>query len=386
VPSRGPGRVQHIAYDSTPLNSSRPDLDARTGWLLAMSRLHNADSAIKNGREFVAALSDAGCCVSRSLVSRWESGEIAISYEGMSAYESALGVEPGQISSVIGYARAAMPGSASKVIGPQLDGTSREFAERLDELIRLAEDGRADARQWQELGRHLTCVPLVHLPGSTWESLSHRLINRLPRSIKVPYRLYTTAAMNIASLVRAQDFLVDAIEVYLQDPDVQLITNPLGLLDSLPTRKAARIVLDVIDDPPTSGTFRMAVWLAAQKVARGDFSAQERARLHMAVLRLWRKDPTRAAEELAELIAGMPPGMRSTLTEAATKAGQRQLGYVVEHGHSWQEPGRWRTSWPKPPGTGHRSRRTTTRTRCSAGCCGRRFSIATPSAGIWRRC
>src|SRR5680860_1846737 len=145
-----------------------------------MSRLHNADSAIKNGREFVAALSDAGCCVSRSLVSRWESGEIAISYEGMSAYESALGVEPGQISSVIGYARAAMPGSASKVIGPQLDGTSREFAERLDELIRLAEDGRADARQWQELGRHLTCVPLVHLPGSTWESLSHCLLYTSP--------------------------------------------------------------------------------------------------------------------------------------------------------------------------------------------------------------
>ena len=42
--SRRPGRVQRIAYDATPLNSTHPDIDARIGWLLAMSRLHHKDA------------------------------------------------------------------------------------------------------------------------------------------------------------------------------------------------------------------------------------------------------------------------------------------------------------------------------------------------------
>ena len=41
--ARRPGRVQQIAYDATPLNSVKPDIDARIGWLLAMSRLHHKD-------------------------------------------------------------------------------------------------------------------------------------------------------------------------------------------------------------------------------------------------------------------------------------------------------------------------------------------------------
>ncbi len=334
MPARRSGRLQHIAYDDTPLNSSRPDIDSRVGWLLAMSRLHNTDPAVRDGRRFVAALSEAGCRASRSLVSRWESGEIPVSYEAMSAYEAVLGLEPGRISSLTGYIRAAIPGVKAKVARPQLDNTSREFSERLDVLIERAEDGNALAQDWQDLGWHLACVPHVHLRAVTWEAISRQLVNRLPRSVRVSYRLYNTAAMNIASLGRAQDFLVDAIEAHLRHPDVQVVTNPLGLLDSLPTRKSARIVLGTIDDPPSDSAFRLAVWLAAQKMLRGDFSAEERTHLEMAVLRAWRRNPGQAGDELAELIASLPAGLRSTLTHAATKAGRRKLGYVVEHGES----------------------------------------------------
>ena len=330
--ARRPGRVQRIAYDGTPLNSSTPDIDARIGWLLAMSRLHHKDPMFKDGRQFVSALADAGFPASRSLVSRWESGEIPISYEGMSAYETALGLEQGRISSLTGYIRAAIPGVKTNVIRPQLDVPSRQFALRLDELLDVAEDGGACARDWQELGWHLAAVPVVHLRAQTWEAITHQIVNVLPRSIRVPYRQYSTATMNIASIPRAQDFLVEAIDHYLSDPDVQVIMNPLGLLDRLPTRAAARIVLDMIEDPPTAAAFRMAVWLATQKVARGDFSPEELTRLDMTVLRLWRANPAKTGEDLAELIAGLPEGLRSTLTNAATKAGRRKLGYVVEHG------------------------------------------------------
>jgi hypothetical protein len=73
-------------------------------------------------------------------------------------------------------------------------------------------------------------------------------------------------------------------------------------------------------------------------MSRGDFSAEERSRLDMLVLRLWRQDPVKASDELAELIAGLPEGLRSTLTSAAMKAGRRKLGYVVETGEELAAP------------------------------------------------
>lgn len=335
---RRPGRTQKIAYDPTPLNTATPDIERRIGWLLAMSRLHHADEGFRDGRRFTEALADAGFAASRSLVSRWESGEIPVSYEAMSAYETALGMEQGRISSLTGYIRAAMPGVRARLVRPQLEPGSRRFAERLDELIDTAEDGQARAVEWQDLGWHLAAVPLVHLRRSTWETLATRIITLNPRAIKLPYRQYSTAALNIASVGRAQDFLVSAIEDYLSVPDVQVIMNPVGLLDSLPTRRAARLVLDMIEDPPTESARGLAIWLAAQKAARGDFSPEERSRLDLIVLRRWRDDAARASEELAELIAQLPEGLRSTLTNAATRAGRRKLGYVVEHGEELEAP------------------------------------------------
>lgn len=329
---RRPGRVQKIAYDDTPLNSRRPDIDARIGWLLAMSRLHHVDPEMADGRKFTLALTAAGCSASRSLVSRWESGEIPISYEGMSAYERVLGLPTGHISSLTGYIRAAIPGVKGRVIRPQLDPASKAFALRLDELIEKAEDGEARATDWQDLGWHLAAVPLVHLRARTWETIAGRVINELPRSVKVAYRQYSTAAMNIASVPRAQDFLTEAVDRHIHAPGVQVLTNPIGLLDQLPTRRAAEMVLDLIEDPPSDAVFGLAVWVATQKVTRGDFSADERARLDMLVLKMWRANPLKASLDLAELIACLPEGLRSTLMHAATKAGQRRLGYVVETG------------------------------------------------------
>lgn len=330
--ARRPGRTQRIAYDTTALTAAQPDIDARIGWLLAMSRLHHPDACFQEGRHFTEALAGAGVHASRSLLSRWESGEIPVSYEGMTGYETVLGIEPGRISSITGYIRASIPGVKAKVVRPRLDPASRAFADRLDELIDCAEAGDACARDWQELGWHLAAVPLVHLRACTWEALATQVITQLPRSIKVAYRQYSTAAMNIATVPRAQDFLVDAIAAYVADPDVQVVTNPVGLLDRLPTRDAARLVLDLVADPPHEPAFAVGVWLAAQKIASGGFTAEERTELDMVVLRLWRANPARASEDLAELIASLPEGLRSTLVDAAAKAGRPRLGYVVAHG------------------------------------------------------
>lgn len=327
-----PGRLQRIAQDGTPINAAQPDINARIGWLLAMSRLHHPDPSFGDGRVFVEALGDVGQPTSRSLLSRWESGEIPVSYEGMSAYEQVLGLPRGTMSSITGYIRATMPGVRARVVRPKLDPTTREFSRQTDELIEKAEDGTASAADWQELGWALACVPLVHLRASTWERVAHHLVFRLPRTTKLAYRQYTTAATNLATVERAQDYLVDAIKHYLADPGVQVITNPAGLLDRLPTRDAARLTFDLIANPVNDAVFGVSVWIAATKVERKHFTPEERAELDMLVLRLWRSNPAKASETLAELIAHLPEGMRSALVQAATRAGRRKLGYVVEHG------------------------------------------------------
>lgn len=329
---RRSGRHQRLAYDDTPLHSRDVDVDARIGWLLAVSRLHHPDPEVADGVRFVRALGDAGFRASRSAVSRWESGEIPVSFAAMSAYERALGLTEGRLSSLTGYVRAAIPGVRVRVSRPQLDASSAAFAERLDALVERAEDGHAHGADWQALGWHLSAAPLVHLRAHTWARLCRRLVAQLPRAVKVAYRQYSVAAMNIASLHRAQEHLTDAVAEHLGTPGVQVVNNPLGLLDRLPTRRAATMVLDLVEDPPDESTRSQAVWVAAQKVAHGHFTDDERARLDMLVLRRWRARPTRAAEELAELIASLPEGMRSTLRDAAVKAGRRTAGYAVEYG------------------------------------------------------
>ena len=329
---RRPGRVQQIAYDATPLNAPHVDVEARIGWLLAMSRLHHPDHQWSDGRVFTEALGEAGMRTSRSLLSRWESGEIPISYEAMGAYERVLGLETGQIASITAYIRAGLPSVKSRLARPRLDPTTSAFSDRLDQLITLAEDGAALASDWQDLGWHLAAAPHIYLRDSTWATLCGRLVNRIPRTVKLAYRQYSSAGFNIAQLTRAQGYLVDAVSTYVADPGAQVLTNPVGLLDRLPTREAASLVLDMIERPPTESVFRVGVWVGAQKLANGHFDTDERARLDMIVLQLWRRDPVRASEDLTELIAGMPEGMRSTLVHAATRAGRRRLGYAVEHG------------------------------------------------------
>jgi hypothetical protein len=140
--------------------------------------------------------------------------------------------------------------------------------------------------------------------------------------------------MNIASLPRAQEYLTDAIAEYVAMPGVQVLNNPVGLLDRLPTRKAAQMVLDLIETPPDERVRSCAIWVAALKLGRGDFSADERTRLDMLVLGMWRANPRKAAAELAELIASLPEGMRSTLTEAAARLGRTEMGQVMDSGEA----------------------------------------------------
>lgn len=333
APTRA-GRLQKIAFDSSPISAEKPDLDARLGWLLAMSRHHHPDPRFREGRRFVEALREHGPSPSRSLISRWESGEIPVSYAGLMAYEQTLGMPDGHLSSTAGFLRVSVPGVRPRLARPPLDPGTREFSNHLDELIELAEADAATTVQWLDLGWHLSSVPLVYLRSGTWESLAHRLVGMIPRGVFTAYRHLIAALMNIAEVPRSHDFFVEAISDYLATPHVQVVNNPIGQLDQLPTRAAAELVLNLLEDPPEESTYAVIVWATTMKLRRGHFTEAERARVEMFVLEQWRANPQRAADDLAQLLAELPTPLQETLTEAAAKVGRKRLGYVLEHGES----------------------------------------------------
>ena len=144
----------------------------------------------------------------------------------MTAYERVLGA-PARADH-LGRRLPALPRPRTppRAARPRLDPAGRDFAVRFDELIDAAEQGTALARDWQELGWHLSAAPMVHLRAQTWDTLSRQLVTMLPRSVNVAYRQLSTAAMSMATVPRAQDFLVDAIATYISDPAVQVVANP----------------------------------------------------------------------------------------------------------------------------------------------------------------
>jgi hypothetical protein len=137
VGARRPGRTQKIAVRRYAARRR----ESPTSTPSAGCSRCPACTTSTDGRHFAEGLAEAGFPASRSLLSRWESGEILISYEGMSAHEVALGLEVGQISSITGYIKASIPGLKTRVVRPKLDPDCPAFAERLDEHIDITEAG-----------------------------------------------------------------------------------------------------------------------------------------------------------------------------------------------------------------------------------------------------
>lgn len=237
---RRAGRTQKIAFDASPIDGSRPDLDARIGWLVALSRLHSSREVAADGRAFTEAMADHGVSASRSLVSRWESGEIPIGFDGLQAYEEILGLPAGQLTSLAVYLRSADPGVRRRLVAPHLDTDAPAFGDRLDELLDLVEAGTVTAAQWQELGWHLDAVP-VHLRADTWALVASSLVNTLPRADGISYRRLSTAILDLARVPRAQPHFLEALRCHLDDPDVQVVNLPDGLLDVFDPRAVAAL-------------------------------------------------------------------------------------------------------------------------------------------------
>jgi hypothetical protein len=326
------GRPYQVPYDATPIGGPTVDVDSRVGWLLLMSRLHHPDPDLALGESFNAALRRVGLQADRSAVSRWESGKVTPRYSVLVAYEQALGLRGGQLTSVVNAQRRAFGGPGLPAWMPILDARSEGFHERLDSLFDTLLEGPATGPEWTSLAHHVASAGTMYVHGRVWEELSAKLINQLARSVGVAYLQRFEAMRLLLEHRTAHPWLLRATADYLDDPAVQVVNDPMGVLEISAAPESAQLVLDRFMTTRSHSVLGAAADAVAIKVEQDFYNPEQLGSIELALqARLARPDADTGLFE--ELIVAMPDPARSRLVKATSGlVGSEQVAQSASHG------------------------------------------------------
>lgn len=335
------GRPYQVPEDRTSLRASTVDVDARVGWLLLMSRLHHRNSEFALGGPFMAALSELGLQADRSAVSRWESGKMQPRFSVLTAYERVLELRQGQLSTVVNALRRAYSPEGQRAWAPVLDPQSEAFHLRLDHLLDVLLSEKATGPDWTEFGYFVSAPDLLYLHGSVWRELTFRLMDQMARSVGLAY-LQRFEAIHILLQHRiAQSWLLRAAGDYLSDPSVQIVNDPVGVLQISTAPEAAAVLLEKFEQTDSESVFEATVSGIAYKVHMGQFSTADLDRIEATLLRAMH-DRQREIGGLEELLVAMPePAQRRLMDASRGMRGHQDLATVAAHGE-WVRPDRAR--------------------------------------------
>ena len=306
--------------------------EAHLAWLLRTWRLRRpADPSADAGR-FARSLTALGTPATADQVLAWESGLADPTYGAWIGYENVLGRPHCELASCREYLRVSLPAGSLPRLAPPSDPESERFEHDRSRLVVRAATGTASPVEWMALSAHLLAQEGWSPAEDDVRAVCDEIVRQLARGVHAAYRLISIAAANMAAVPALQTTLIASIRSYLRDPDVQVVHDPLGLLDQISSPEAAELVLDLLERVPNRALYLHAVWLATQMVVRHGFDEHQRARLAVLVLARWRADPERAPSDLAQLIAVLPTGYRDAFSRAAEQGGNTDFGYVLEHG------------------------------------------------------
>lgn len=331
------GRPYQVPEDRTSLRASTVDVDARVGWLLLMSRLHHRDSEFALGGPFMAALSEVGLQADRSAVSRWESGKMQPRFSVLTAYERVLELRTGQLSSVVNELRRAYAPEGQRAWAPVLDPQSEAFHLRLDYLLDILMSDKATGPDWTEFGYYVSAPDMLYLHGSVWRDLTYRLVDQMARSVGLAYlQRFETIRILLEHRV-AHTWLLRAAGDYLSDPAVQIVNDPVGVLEISPSAEAAALLLEKFISTESEAVFQATVASVAYKVGMGQYAAPEIDRIEAALLVAMRKRE-REIVGLEELLIAMPEASQARLMDASRGLqGHQDLATAAAHGE-WVRP------------------------------------------------
>ncbi|MGZ6737769.1 MAG: hypothetical protein ACXVEK_14585, partial [Nocardioides sp.] len=211
------------------------------------------------------ALTEQGVKVDSSRVSRWESGLHPVSAQVLATYESALGLAEGSLVAVAAGLRRAFGGSLRDSL-PTVDLNDGE----LDNLLDLAESGKATGAHWLQVVGHLDGYERVFLRHRDWADLSTTLVGELAVSVGVGYVRRYEAAATLVRNPHAQRHLTRAIGSFVTHPDTQVVAPVLSLLTEMSDAAAGDLVLRMLT-AEDKNLRSAAASVAAVKVSRGHF-------------------------------------------------------------------------------------------------------------------
>ena len=257
--------------------------EGRLAWLLRAWRLHQPDSPFHDPAAFARALASHGCHTSPEQILAWESGLADPTYDAWIGYERALGLRHCALASCREYLRVFLPaGSLPRLTGPgdPADGPdTAHVAQDRERLLDAAVSGVCAPIQWLALSRHLMADPGWAVDEDDAQALADEIVSQLARGVDLGYRLLSVSAANVASVPSMHAPLVRSIRSYMGDPDVQVVYDPLGLLDQISSPEASDLILDLFERAPNRAMYLHAVWLATQMMVRHNFDDRQRARL-----------------------------------------------------------------------------------------------------------
>jgi hypothetical protein len=327
------GRPYQVPEDTTSLRASTVDVNARVGWLLLMSRLHNGDAELATGDAFNKRLAAVGLNADRSAVSRWESGKVTPRYFVLQSYERALDLRPGQLTSTANALRRAFGGPNMPAWLPVFEPTSPEFHVSLDAVFdRLLTPGPAIGSDWTTLAHHIAAADVMYVHGAVWRDISAKLINEMTRGVGIAYLQRFEAVRLLLEHTLAEPWVLRATGDFLADPAVQVINDPMGVLEVSRAPEAAEVVLEQFVNTKSWPVVRAALSAVGIKLDEGAYSDAQVAEIERAALaRMEQAEGTAAGFE--ELVVAMPEPSRTRLIKAAQGlVGHEELALAAVHG------------------------------------------------------
>jgi len=285
----------------------------------------------------MAALSELGLQADRSAVSRWESGKMQPRFSVITAYERVLELRQGQLSTVVNALRRAYSPEGQRAWAPVLDPQSEAFHLRLDHLLDILLSDKATGPDWTEFGYFVSAPDMLYLHGSVWRELTFRLVDQMARSVGLAYlQRFETIRILLEHSI-AQSWLLRAAGDYLSDPSVQIVNDPVGVLEISPAPEAAAVLLEKFVQTESESVFEATVAGIAYKVGMGQFSAADLDRIEATLMRAMRHRK-REIGGLEEVMVAMPEAAQNRLMDASRGLrGHQDLATVAAHGE-WVRP------------------------------------------------
>lgn len=302
------GRPPQMPDDLTSMDEGYYDPWARTAWLLVTCRSLGRETAYADRSVFVEALRDAGVTTDLSRLSRWESGQHAITFKALRGYETVLGLPQGAL---VAANRQLVRDSDPAGKQPERVSFADRATEAPDALIMgLIEKATASGDpmtggDWLTLVTELEHFELVLLPTRQWSLLCERLVQELARTTGVDQLRRFEALSTLISHPVGERHVRHALGAWLTDQDVQVVSPMLGLLQQLEDPAANQLVIKLLDVDSKALSLG-AVQVAATKAARGHFNRVELAKLEQQAVRGLVTPRHKRGADLLDLLTHLP--------------------------------------------------------------------------------